>query len=161
MSEQTVAQRIRERNRKILQLPSSGEEVVIRKLMPVDFLAATQAIPAQTTERVSKGKKSKKVLEASAAAVDKEIAAHPEKFRRFYEAALVGGMESPRVVPHGTEPDPGKNEIGPYDLGPDTDFVVGSIFNFTRGQDAEGAGGEAAPFREGGDKGKAEGTDTD
>ena len=153
-----VARRIRERNRKTLTLPSNGEEVIIRKLTPVDYLAATSAIPASIVDEAKANLEDEDKIKRLAGEARDLIAGNPDRYKKFYEVTLCAGLVSPRCVPSGEEPDLDANEITAADLGVDVDYLASQIIYFSKGLDERG---EPLPFREGGGDGEAEGTDND
>lgn len=112
MDAQTVAEQMRERNQKVITLPTSGLEIRIRKLTQWDFIERGLDIPlgAPSEQGAQRGR---------------------ERSALDYAAIIFGrGVVEPRVVlDDGAEC--GAGEIHVYDLGDDIAWVMNEIQEFS------------------------------
>lgn len=116
MDAKQTAAAMRERNRKVITLPSSGMEITIRKLTQWDFISGGSDIP---TGSMTEGKPAR------------HASVKVEQSARERAAIIFGrGVVSPRVVVDDAA-ECSEDEIHIYDLADDMAFVMDEIIEFS------------------------------
>lgn len=119
-NETEAAKNIRERTRKRIHLPKLNEDIIIRRLSPLDFLFSGEEIPA---EFIKQGE------EEMARRVLYRLRHNRDEFKEHINRLIIEGIVSPRVVSNNDEPEDGELQVS--DLAPDSSFILNELYVFS------------------------------